>query len=86
MFVTADRKKKVDGTNLVDFLSMIGLQLEWMVMTIIKKNKNLRMESVNTDTTYRARPTYLGLNPIHYYQPDNLNDEYPEPEGELKLY
>jgi hypothetical protein len=27
---------------------MIGLQLEWMMTTIIKKNKNFRLESVNT--------------------------------------
>lgn len=75
MFETGDSKKKLEPSNVVDFLSMVGLQLEWMLTTIIKKNKNFRMESVNTDTTYKAPPSFLGINHVYYEDPDNKNND-----------
>ena len=52
---TKDNKSKnveVKSENCVKLLSTCGLRLERMLTYIVKKKKNFRIESINTDGTH----------------------------------
>lgn len=51
----------VTPKNIYKKISVIGLRLEHMVATLMKKNTNFIIESVNTDTTMALPPIYMGI-------------------------
>ena len=46
-----------------------------MLTYIIKKKKNFRIESINTDGTFEQPPKYLGINPKIYARMEDVNED-----------
>lgn len=54
--------KSITKENVVVKLSSVGLRLEHMIATLAKnKQNNYNLESINTDTSYKYPPEFMGI-------------------------
>ena len=54
--------QNITKQNVVEKLSSIGLRLEHMITTVSKRKQNIsNLESINTDTSYKYPPDFMGV-------------------------
>ncbi|EGR29963.1 hypothetical protein IMG5_145120 [Ichthyophthirius multifiliis] len=65
---------EVKREDLIDQITLCGLKLEKIIAFLAKKKDSLRVESINTDAENFQPPDYVGINPIDYTRPKEIED------------